>query len=390
MAAKENLTKTADIQSTARVIDFVTRFARNWEHLREILGIMRPIRKEPGSVLKSKTATVVLQSGTVGEGEEIPYSKATVTETPYEEMTVEKYAKAVSIEAIKTYGYDVAVGMTDDAFLYELQDNVTRRFYTYLNTGTLTSSETTWQRALAMAKGRVINKFKQIHRTVTNVVGFANVLDLYDYLGDKDITVQTAFGFQYVQNFMGFSTVFLLSDEEIQRGRVIATPVENIVLYYVDPSTSDFARAGLQYTTDGETNLIGFHVEGNYHTAVSESFAIMGMTLFAEYKDAIAVIDVDDTPTLGTLTVSSAAGTEPGTTKLTVTPGKESTGNVYKYKTDPTTAPTVAYGQNVRTWTSWDGTSDITATTGHKITVVEADGTYKAQNAGNATVTAQT
>lgn len=390
MAAKENLTKTSDIQSTARVIDFVTRFARNWEHLREILGIMRPIRKEPGSVLKSKTASVTLQIGTVGEGEEIPYSKATVVETPYAEMTVEKYAKAVSIESIKTYGYDVAVGMTDDAFLYELQDNVTRRFYSYLNTGTLTSSETTWQRALAMAKGRVINKFKQIHRTVTNVVGFVNVLDLYDYLGDANITIQTAFGFQYVQNFMGFSTVFLLSDEEIQRGRVIATPVENIVLYYVDPSTSDFARAGLVYTTDGETNLIGFHVEGNYHTAVSESFAIMGMTLFAEYKDAIAVIDVDDTPTLGTLTVSSAAGTESGTTKLTVTPGKESTGNVYKYKTDPTTAPTVAYGQNVRTWTSWDGTSDITATTGHKITVVEADGTYKAQNAGNATVTAQT
>lgn len=390
MAAKENLTKTSDIQSTARVIDFVTRFARNWEHLREILGIMRPIRKEPGSVLKSKTASVTLQSGTVGEGEEIPYSKATVVETPYAEMTVEKYAKAVSIESIKTYGYDVAVGMTDDAFLYELQDNVTRRFYSYLNTGTLTSSETTWQRALAMAKGRVINKFKQIHRTVTNVVGFVNVLDLYDYLGDANITIQTAFGFQYVQNFMGFSTVFLLSDEEIQRGRVIATPVENIVLYYVDPSTSDFARAGLVYTTDGETNLIGFHVEGNYHTAVSESFAIMGMTLFAEYKDAIAVIDVDFTPTLGTLTVGSAAGTGSGTTKLTVTPGKESTNNVYKYKTDPTNAPTVTYGQNVRTWSTWDGTSDITATTGHKITVVEADGTYKALNAGNATVTAQT
>lgn len=390
MAAKENLTKTSDIQSTARVIDFVTRFARNWEHLREILGIMLPIRKEPGSVLKSKTASVTLQSGTVGEGEEIPYSKATVVETPYEEMTVEKYAKAVSIESIKTYGYDVAVGMTDDAFLYELQDNVTRRFYSYLNTGTLTSSETTWQRALAMAKGRVINKFKQIHRTVTNVVGFVNVLDLYDYLGDANITIQAAFGFQYVQNFMGFSTVFLLSDEEIQRGRVIATPVENIVLYYVDPSTSDFARAGLVYTTDGETNLIGFHVEGNYHTAVSESFAIMGMTLFAEYKDAIAVIDVDSTPTLGTLTVGSAAGTESGTTKLTVTPGKESTNNVYKYKTDPTNAPTVTYGQNVRTWSTWDGTSDITATTGHKITVVEADGTYKALNAGNATVTAQT
>lgn len=390
MAAKDNLTKSSDIQSTARVIDFVTRFARNWEHLREILGIMRPIRKEPGAILKSKTASVTLQGGTVGEGEEIPYSKATVIETPYEEMTVEKYAKAVSIEAIKTYGYDVAVGMTDDAFLYELQDNVTRRFYAYLNTGKLASSETTWQRALAMSKGLVINKFKQIHRTVTNVVGFANVLDLYDYLGDANITVQTAFGFQYVQNFMGFSTVFLLSDEEIPRGRVIATPVENIVLYYVDPSTSDFARAGLVYTTDGETNLIGFHVEGNYHTAVSESFAIMGMTLFAEYLDGIAVIDVDSTPTLGTLTVQSAAGTASGDTTLTVTPIKESPTNVYKYKTDPSTAPVVTYGQSVRNWTTWDGVSDITATTGHKITVVEADSTYKAQNAGNATVTAKT
>lgn len=390
MAAKDNLTKSSDIQSTARVIDFVTRFARNWEHLREILGIMRPIRKEPGAILKSKTASVTLQSGNVGEGEEIPYSKATVIETPYEEMTVEKYAKAVSIEAIKTYGYDVAVGMTDDAFLYELQDNVTRRFYAYLNTGKLASSETTWQRALAMSKGLVINKFKQIHRTVTNVVGFANVLDLYDYLGDANITVQTAFGFQYVQNFMGFSTVFLLSDEEIPRGRVIATPVENIVLYYVDPSTTDFARAGLVYTTDGETNLIGFHVEGNYHTAVSESFAIMGMTLFAEYLDGIAIIDVDSTPTLGTLTVQSAAGTASGDTKLTVTPIKESPTNVYKYKTDPSTAPVVTYGQSVRNWTTWDGVSDITATTGHKITVVEADSTYKAQNAGNATVTAKT
>ena len=138
----------------------------------------------------------------------------------------------------------------------------------------------------------MVNKFKQMHRTCTEVVGFANVLDLYDYLGDANITIQSAFGFQYVKDFMGYKVVFLLSDAEIARGRVIATPVENIALYYVDPSDSDFAKAGLVYTTDGETNLIGFHTQGNYNTAVSESFAIMGMTLFAEYLDAIAVIDV--------------------------------------------------------------------------------------------------
>lgn len=290
--AKENLTVTNEMQVEARKIDFVTRFALNWEHLLTILGIMRPIRKQPGAVLKSKKAALTLVSGAVGEGEEIPYSKANIVETPYTEMTVEKFAKAVSIESIKDHGYEVAVGMTDDAFLFELQDNVTARFYTYLNTGSLKSNESTWQRALAMAKGNVVNKFKQMHRTCTEVVGFANVLDLYDYLGDATITVQSAFGFQYIKDFMGYKVVFLLSDAEIARGRVIATPVENIALYYVDPSDSDFAKAGLVYTTDGETNLIGFHTQGNYNTAVSESFAIMGMTLFAEYLDAIAVIDV--------------------------------------------------------------------------------------------------
>lgn len=292
MAAAANLTKSEHIEVTAREIDFVTRFERNWEHLRAIMGIMRPIRKQPGAVLKSKEASITLQSGTVAEGDEIPYSQAAVTEKEYEEMTIEKYAKAVSIEAIKEHGYDVAVGMTDDAFLMELQNNVTKKFYTYLNTGSLTSTETTWQRALAMAKGKVLNKFKTMHRNVTEVVGFVNILDLYDYLGDAPITVQSAFGFQYIQNFMGYRVIFLLSEEEIAQGKVIATPVENINLYYVDPSTSDFVRAGLSYTTSGETNLIGFHSQGDYRHAVTESFAIMGMVLFAEYLDGIAVITV--------------------------------------------------------------------------------------------------
>ena len=292
--AKENLILTTDIQVTARELDFVTRFENNWQHLRDILGIMRPIKKQPGAVLKSKYAEGTLQSGSVAEGEEIPYSKFVVKEKAYAEMTIEKYAKAVSIEAIKDHGYENAVEMTDEQFLFELQSDVTGRFYEYLNTGTLTDNQTTFKKALAMAKGRVINKFKQMHKNVTGVVGFVNVLDVYEYLGDADITVQNQFGFQYVKDFMGFNTIFLLSDEEIARGKVIATPVENIVMYYVDPADSDFAKAGLVYTTGyGETNLIGFHTQGNYNTAVSEAFAIMGFTLFAEYIDAIAVVSFE-------------------------------------------------------------------------------------------------
>lgn len=293
MAAKANLIKTADIQVTARELDFVSRFEANWDHLREILGIMRPIKKMPGAQLKSKYAEGTLQAGTVAEGEDIPYSKFTVKEKVYDEMTIEKYAKAVSIEAIKDHGYDNAVQMTDDEFLFQLQTNVTDRFYDYLNTGELNvEGATTFQLALALAKGSVINKFKTMHRTATGVVGFVNVMDVYKYLGTADVTVQNQFGFQYIKDFMGYNTVFLLGDNEIAQGRVIATAVENIVMYYVDPADSDFVRAGLVYTTgEGETNLIGFHTQGNYNTAVSEAFAIMGITLFAEYIDAIAVAD---------------------------------------------------------------------------------------------------
>lgn len=388
MAAKTNLIMTNDIQVKAREIDFVTRFERNWEHLREILGIMRPIKKTPGAVLKSKYAEGTLQNGNVGEGEEIPYSKFVIKEKPYAEMTIEKYAKAVSIEAIKDHGYENAVQMTDDEFLFQLQTNVTERFYNYLKTGTLSFTETTFQMALAMAKGRVENKFKQMHRNVTGVVGFVNILDVYEYIGAAGISIQNQFGFQYVKDFLGFNTIFLLSDSEIPRGTVIATPAENIVLYYVDPNESDFAKAGLVYTVSGETNLIGFHTQGNYHTAVSESFAIMGLTLFAEYIDAVAVGTIDTTQTLGTLTVNSAVGSKSGDTKVTITPAKANAGNAYKYKV-ASSKTAVDYGQNVKKWSAWDGESDITAATGQVITVVECDSTYKALSAGHATVIAK-
>lgn len=291
MAAKERLTMSANIAVTAREVDFVTRFARNWDSLREILGIMRPIKKENGTELKSKSASITLQSGNVGEGEEIPYSLASVTEKTYDKIKLEKYAKAVSVETVADKGAEAAIQMTDEAFLNELQGNILDRFYTYLKTGTLTSTETTFQMAVAMSIGKVIDKFKKMRRNTTNIVVFVNTLDAYKYLGAAELSVQTAFGINYIQNFMGAQTLILSS--EIEEGKVIATPADNIVLYYVDPSNSGFEQLGLEYTVDGETNLIGFHANGDYRHAVGESYALMGLTLFAEYIDAIAVITIN-------------------------------------------------------------------------------------------------
>lgn len=292
--AKSNLTKVANIDAGIREIDFVTRFGRNWQSLQEILGIMRPIKKTPGTQLVAYNASVTLQNGKVGEGEEIPYSLARVTPVTFADVTLNKYAKAVSIEAVNKYGATTAVQKTDDAFLTELQDKVLTDFYAFLATGRLTSTESNFQMAVAMAIGKVKDKFKAMHKDYTSIVVFVNTLDAYRYLGAAELTVQTAFGLDYVENFMGADKLIISSD--IAQGKVIATPTENIDLYYVDPSDSDFAQMGLEYTVQGETNLIGFHVNGNYNTAVGETFALMGMTLWAEYLDGIAVISVGDSP----------------------------------------------------------------------------------------------
>lgn len=288
--AKAGLTKVANIDVTAREIDFVTRFARNWESLKEILGVMRDVEKENGTTLTLKTATVSL-ADSVGEGEEIPYSQATVSETPFEDITIEKYAKAVSIEAVSKWGADVAVQMTDDEFLNELQGNVLDRFYTFLQTGRLTTKQTDFQMAIAIAIGAVKDKFKKMRKDSTSIVVFVNTLDAYRYLGAANLTVQTMFGMDYVENFMGADKMILSS--EIPAGKVIATPEANIILYHVNPANAGFRQLGLDYTTDGETNLIGFHANGNYNTAVGESFALLGLTLLCEYIDAIAVVTID-------------------------------------------------------------------------------------------------
>ena len=150
MTAKANLTKVANLTVSAREIDFVTRFNSNWDALRNILGIMRPIRKTPGTVLRSYTASVTLQSGSVAEGDEIPYSLASVAEAAKADVDIEKYAKAVSIEAVSKYGAEIAVQKTDEAFLNELQSNVLTSFYAFLNTGALTSAVASWQMALSL------------------------------------------------------------------------------------------------------------------------------------------------------------------------------------------------------------------------------------------------
>lgn len=311
------------------------------------------------------------------------------------DVTIQKFGSAVTLEEVAEYGADRAIEKGDEAFRNELQNLILSDFYTFLNTGALTGVETTWQMALAMAKGLVVDKFQKMRKSITNVVGFANVLDAYEYLGATGISIQNEFGISYVKDFLGYSTLLLLSAPDIPRGTVIACPVENIDLYYVDPADTEFAKLGLAYTTVGETNLIGFHAQGNYSTATGETYAIMGMTLWAEYLDGIAVVTVEASGSLGSVTGFSTAAYSAGSagdSQLTV-PDPTVAGGKYYFKTQASTAPSAPTYLSQFDTTGWTEVVDdqvVATTNGHKYRVVEVNGSGQAIASADGTVTAKT
>lgn len=382
-AAPTNTTGQAQIQVRAREIDFVTSFGKNMQALLDIMGITRMIKKTNGTVLKVKKVSGTLQSGDVAEGDEIPLSQYKVEERDFDTIKIEKYRKGVSLEAIAEKGYDAAVDQTDAEFKSDLQNKILDKFYGQLKMGSLVGHESTWQMAIAMAIGRVKDKFEKMKRTATGTAVWVNTLDVYKYVGVADITMQTAFGMNYIKNFLGADICFISS--QIPENTVIATPLNNLVAYYVDPADSEFVKAGLAYTVDSETGFIGFHAQGTYERAISDMFAIMGVRLFAEYLDAIAYIAVgsSDTQTLGKLTLTSAEGSEERKTKISVKEQLVSINDAFWYKTNASAATEVTYGMDVSAWNAWDGESEITVTDGHHVTVVEADVNGKAVRSGD-------
>lgn len=290
--AETGLTMTTDFSVEARRNDFVTSFAKNWNALREVMGIARPIRKEPGTVLKSYSASLTLEDGNVGEGEKIPLSKAKVTEVAHADLTIQKYGKGISIEDVDKYGPEVAIEMTDEAFRNELLGEIMSEYYSFVLTGELTDNADDFQMGVALAIGSVKNEFKKMRMDGSRVILFVNTMDAYKYLGAAQLTVQNVFGLDYVKNFMGAETMFLAGDDDIPAGTIVAVPVNNIVDYYADPANSGYARMGLRYTVDSDAPMLGFAIEGDYSTATGKTWAIMGHKLWAEYLNAIAVVTI--------------------------------------------------------------------------------------------------
>jgi len=98
--------------------------------------------------------------------------------------------------------------------------------------------------------------------------------------------------------------------------------------------------------------------------------------------------------TAATITVTSAEGTNVGSTKLTTT-NVLSSGQKYVYKVgDASTAPTIGYREEPDyTWTEWDGSSDIavgTSADAKKATVAVINSSNKVLKTGSVTLDVKT
>ena len=283
MAVTPNTITTEDLsKARIREIDFVERFNYSVTKLIEALGITRKIPKEAGTVLKTYKATGTLEDGKVAEGEIIPLSKYTIQPVAYKEITLKKWRKATTAESITTYGFEPAVNMTTEEMLRDVQRGIRSDFFTFMGTGTGTAAGANLKKVLANAMGKLLSLFDTDD---VQAVHFINPVTVYDYLGDQEITTQTAFGMQYVKDFLGYGTVFM--NKSVPEGKVYSTVSDNVVLYYIAVNGADLGEA-FSFTSD-DTGYIGIHESPDYDNLTCKDTVVSGIELFAEKLDGVLV-----------------------------------------------------------------------------------------------------
>lgn len=292
-SAKTNTVVTTDL-TAVRAVDFVSRFANEIGIIKNLFPNIRMIQRKPGEQLYSRKAEVTLNTDAVGEGEEIPYNEVTYTNVPVGVINFDKQSIGVSLEAIAKSGYQAAVQAADDDMLFKMENKIVGNMMAFMQTGQLTSAYSTTDLASAIAEavGQVSNKWETMSKGYSEIVGFCNTLDLFRYFGATPITTQREFGLEYIKDFMGVSKLFYTS--RIPSGTVIATPAENVILDYINVADGDFDKAGFDFITDGELNLVGAQVDAKNNRAVSEMIMVYGVGIRAEYLDGIAVIEISN------------------------------------------------------------------------------------------------
>lgn len=266
---------TTDIEP-AISIDHNERLVAGVESLQAILGVTELTPMPAGSLVKQYKYTKKNTPDQVAEGETIALTEYKRTLANSFEINLKKYRKQTTAEAIQRSGKGAAVDKTDELLVGEVRKDVKKVFYAMLATGTgkATAKAATLQAALSAAWGAVSTYFADMD---VEYIYFVNTTDVSDYSATAQITTQNAFGFKYVEDFLGLGTVVI--DPSVPAGTVIATAKENINGAYVSADGDVADTFGL---TSDETGLVGMthYVKGD--NASINTLIMSGVVFYPE------------------------------------------------------------------------------------------------------------
>lgn len=286
--AEANTTKSSDLAPVISY-DHANRLSDNINTLAAILGVTEMIPMPAGATVNRYKTTVTKGAKQATEGDIVPLTK--VEQKPLAPLTLKlnPYRKVTTAQAIQSAGQELALNKTDSVLLNEVRKDIRNDFFDTIATSsasTKAGTAATMQKALAKAWGKLKAYFEDVDATP---VFFVNPLDMADYLGDANISVQTEFGFTYVENFMALGTV--ISTPRVEQGHVFATASENLNGVYV-PQSGDVATA-FDLTYD-ESGLVGMTHSRADDRASIQTLVMAGVLFYAE--DASGVIEATISP----------------------------------------------------------------------------------------------
>lgn len=280
-AAPENEVQSADLEPAISV-DVTTRLSESIESLQEILGIVDPEPMAAGSTIKVYKYEDVKLADQVAEGEEIALTKVKRVLAKTIELTLKKYRKQTTAESIQKSGQAIAVNGTDAKLVSSIRGDIKKSFFAEIEAGTGTATGSDFQKVLAAVWSKLQKYYDDMDVTP---VFFVSSDDVADYLGNASITLQTAFGFSYVENFMGLGTAFI--NPNLTKGKAIGTAKENLRCVFV-PATGGDLAASFDLIGD-ESGMVGMTHKINTDNASIDTLIFSGVRFYPEYADGVIV-----------------------------------------------------------------------------------------------------
>lgn len=276
----QNQNQAADF-APAISIDFTSRITENIQTLQTILGITSMKPMNAGSLIKMYKYKTIQLAQQVAEGEVIPLTKVERILAKTIELPLGKHRRQTTAEAIQKNGRARAINEADNKLVAEVRRTVKTDFFSAIGSGLgHAAAGTTLQAALAHVWGAMQAYYDDMDVTP---VYFVSSEDVADYLANATITVQTAFGFSYIENFLGLGLTIV--HPKLTKGTVIGTAKENLNGAYVPATGGDLAEA-FQLTADS-SGLVGMTHQANSNNASIDTLLFCSVVFYPELLDGV-------------------------------------------------------------------------------------------------------